>query len=434
MTWVVIALLIFISALYVAAEFAAVSVRRSRVRQKAEDGDRLARALLPYLDSPARLDRYIAACQIGITVSSLVLGAYGQARLVPVLEPLLARFSGMQEVAAESTAAIIILIVLTIALMVLGELVPKSLALQFPTQLALYTVVPMKWSLRAMSWFILMLNGSGVLILRAFGMRQTGHRHLHSPEELEYLIAESREGGLLQPNEHERLRRALQLGIRAVEDIMIPRVHIAAVEVNTRFDELVTIAAESPYSRLPVYRRTLDRMTGFIHIQDVARHSINDDPVRVDAVLRPLLFIPEGMTADRVLQRLRDGRQHIAIVVDEFGGTKGLVTIGDVLDEIFGGIAEEFTNEEYPEPELLNDGRVRLAGLTRLDEAGLLLGARLEGDSHTLGGLIAEHLGRIPRHGERFTIAGIEFEIDTVKSHVVQSVFARPNPMGGDVD
>lgn len=426
MPLVIIALLILINALYVAAEFSAVSVRRSRVRQAAEDGNRLARMILPYIEDGARLDRYVAACQIGITISSLVLGAYAQASLASRLVPLFQKLGGMQEVAALSTSAVIILLVLTVLQMVLGELVPKSLALQFPTPLALYTVLPMKWSLRLLSWFIFVLNGSGALILRMLGMRQTGHRHLHSPEEIEYLIAESKEGGLFDPEEHERLRRALHLGVRAVEDIMIPRVRIAAIEADTPFEEVLEFVAQSPYSRIPVYRRTLDRMLGFVHVQDIVRHSLDDQPTELARLIRPLLVIPEGMKADRVLQRLREGRQHIGIVVDEFGGTKGLVTIGDVLDEIFGGIAEEGPSDLYADPEVLEDGRIRMPGLTRLDEASLLLGVHLQGESYTVGGLVAERLGRIPDVGDKVEIGGASFEVEEVKAHVVTSVLARP--------
>ena len=334
MTFFIIALLILINALYVAAEFSAVSVRRSRVRQAAEDGNRFARMLLPVVDDAARLDRYVAICQIGITISSLVLGAYGQASLAPRLVPVFEGLGGMQQVAAESAAAGVILFALTIGQMVLGELVPKSLALQFSTPIALYTVLPMKWSFAAMSWFVFVLNGSGTLILRLFGMRQTGHRHLHSPEEIEYLIGESREGGLFEADEHERLRRALHLGVRPVEDIMIPRVLITAIEASAPFDEVLKLVARTPYSRIPVFRKTTDRMLGFVHVQDVVRHTLDERPVELQQLMRPILVVPEGMKADRVLQRLREGRQHIAIVVDEFGGTKGLVTIGDVPEGV----------------------------------------------------------------------------------------------------
>ncbi|MGH7448507.1 MAG: hemolysin family protein, partial [Longimicrobiales bacterium] len=316
----IVLLLIAINALYVAAEFAAVSVRRGRIRQSAEDGHPLARRLLPFITDPHRLDTYIAACQIGITISSLVLGAFGQARLAPMLAPLFTSIGGMQDVAAQSVSALVILVVLTFSQMVIGELVPKSLALQFPTATALYTVIPMQWSLRLLAWFIAVLNGSGLLILRLLGMKYTGHRHLHSPEEIEYLIAESREGGLLRPEEHERLNKALSLGVTRVEEILVPRTRIVALHVETSFPEAVRIARTSAYPRLPVYRESLDDMVGYVHIQDIASH-MNATDVSLRSLVRPLLVVPPRMTAERALSRMREERRHIALVVDEHGGT-----------------------------------------------------------------------------------------------------------------
>lgn len=424
-TWAIVSILIFINALYVAAEFSAVSVRRSRIRSLAEDGNRFARLLLPYLDDPAKLDRYVAACQIGITISSLVLGAYGQARLAPRLVPLFEQFGGMQQVAAESTAAIFVLIGLTVLQMVLGELVPKSLALQFPTPMALYTALPMKWSQRAMSWFILILNGSGVFILRALGGGQSGHRHLHSPEEIEYLITESTEGGMLEAQEHDRLRRALHLSTRHVEDIMVPRVDIVAVDVNMPFDEVRHVVSESPYSRLPVYRQSLDRMIGFVHVQDIVRNALNNGPTDISMLIRPVLVVPAGLTAERVLEHIRDGRQHMAIVVDEFGGTKGLVTIGDVLDEIFGGIADEADDQQVPDIHTLADGRIRMPGWTRLDELQVVAGVSWEGESYTVAGMIAEILGRIPVTGDTVHVDGADLEVESVRAHVAEWVVVK---------
>ncbi|MGH7464969.1 MAG: hemolysin family protein, partial [Longimicrobiales bacterium] len=320
----IVLLLIAINALYVAAEFAAVSVRRGRIRQSAEDGHPLARRLLPFITDPHRLDTYIAACQIGITISSLVLGAFGQARLAPMLAPLFTSIGGMQDVAAQSVSALVILVVLTFSQMVIGELVPKSLALQFPTATALYTVIPMQWSLRLLAWFIAVLNGSGLLILRLLGMKYTGHRHLHSPEEIEYLIAESREGGLLRPEEHERLNKALSLGVTRVEEILVPRTRIVALHVETSFPEAVRIARTSAYTRLPVYRESLDDMVGYVHIQDIASH-MNATDVSLRSLVRPLLVVPPRMTAERALSRMREERRHIALVVDEHGGTEGLI-------------------------------------------------------------------------------------------------------------
>jgi len=417
----VIMLLVLVNALYVAAEFAAVSVRRSQIQQQAEDGDRLARLLLPVLTDPHRLDRYIACCQIGITISSLVLGAYGQVALQPVLAPLFERFGGMQQVAAASAAATAVLLSLTAFQMILGELVPKSLALQFPSGVARFTVVPMRWSLRLLSWFIVVLNGSGTAILHLLGVRPTGHRHIHQPDEIDYLISESRKGGIFDAAEHERLRRALHLGVRRVEEIMVPRVHVHAVKADTPFEDVARLAAESPYTRLPVYEGSLDRIVGMVHMREIAIHAL-DGGTDLRNLVRRIALIPPGLTADRVLERLREEKQYMAVVLDEYGGTAGLVTLGDLLDEIFGGLAAEFAPDE-PLPERLPDGRVRLPGSMRLDEAEPWVGAIWEGESYTVGGLVLETLGRVPEAGESVDIEGIPVQVERV-GRTVESVLA----------
>jgi CBS domain containing-hemolysin-like protein len=423
----VLAILIAINALYVAAEFAAVSVSTSRIQRLAERRGGLARRLLPYLRDARALDRYIAACQIGITVSSLVLGAYGQARLAPALVPLLARLGDLQAVAAQSTSAVVVLIGLTVVQMVLGELVPKSLALQFPTRLALWTVVPMQWSQRLLVWFIAILNGSGVAVLRLFGFQASGHRHIHSPEELEYLIAESREGGLLAPHEHRRLRRALRLGALHVDEFLVPRIRIVALDIDDPADELLRAILESPFTRLPVYRETIDDIVGFVHTKDVARQAAEqgeDGTIDVASLIRPVLIVPASMTADQLLVRMREEKRQLAVVIDEYGGTAGLVTIEDVLEQVVGEIVDEF-KEPDPAPERLPDGRVRLPGVLHLDELETWIGASWEaGDFHTVGGRVVEVLGRIPRAGERVEIDGIPVEIEAVERHAVKSVLA----------
>ncbi len=424
-TFLIIFVLILINALYVAAEFSSVSVRRSRVRQRAEEGNALAQRLLPYIDDPHRLDRYIAASQIGITVSSLVLGAYGQARLAPVLEPLFAQVGGMQEVAAESTAAIVILIALTVSQMVLGELVPKSLALQYPTGLALYTVLPMQWSLRLMAWFIALLNGSGLLILRIIGVRQTGHRHLHSPEEIEYLIAESRAGGLLRPEEHERLRHALRLGVVKVEALMIPRTRIEAIDVDTAFAEAVKRARKSPFTRLAVYEGTVDQVLGVVHVQDLVARSVAHRPAPLRSLIRKVPMVPRQQSAEAVLTRLRAERSHLALVIDEYGGVAGLVTVGDILDQIFGGVPDEFKIASH-DAERLPDGRIRLRGDVDLASASQWTGAHWEGESVTVAGFIAEQLGHVPQNGETLSIHGVALEVEHTAHHVVTSVLVVP--------
>lgn len=422
----VILVLIALTALYVAAEFAAVSVRRSRIRQRAEQGDAAAIRLLPYLDDPQALDTYIAASQIGITLTSLIVGAYGQAALAGPLSGLIQSVRPMSDAAARSTAAGIILVTLTVLAMVLGELVPKSLALQFPTQVALRTSLPMRWSLIVFSVFIKFLNGSGALALRAMGVQPVGHRHIHSPEEIDLLIAESRDGGLLEPDEHRRLRRALQLGIRPARHLMVPRQEIVGVEIDTPSDVVLKRMAESPYTRLPVYRGDIDHVEGLLHTKDLFRGYLSGGHMAsVRQLMRPILMVHESVTADRLLTLMRERRSHLAIVMDEFGGVAGLVTLDDVLTEVMGEAPDEFRRNEK-RPERLDDGRVRLPGWMRLDQAEPWLGILWAGEADTVGGRVMEELGHVPAPGETVEIDGIRVVVEEVSGHAVSSVLATP--------
>lgn len=430
LVWAVILLLILVNALYVAAEFAAVGVRRSQVHQLAQQGNALARGLLPTLEDAGRLDRYIAACQIGITLSSLVLGAYGQATLGQGLAGFLSASLGWEALAAHSAAVATVLVVLTTLQVVFGELVPKSLALQFPTRLALFTYPPMRWSLALFRPFIVVLNGSGALLLRALGLGEVGgHRHIHSPEEIEMLLAESREGGLLEPEEQDRLRRALYLGRRTARQLMVPRRYVMALSLEAEPEEVLRVAVESPYTRLPVYRGSIDEVVGMIHTKDFAAFLARHGRLPALAeVLRPLPGVPSGATTDRLLAQLRRRRSRMAAVVDEYGGVEGIFTLEDVLAELFGDMADEFKGLE-PEPEPLPDGRLRLPGRMRLDEAEAWVGARWEGsEADTLGGLVTAALGAIPQGGERLELGGVEIEVERMDGTAVASLLVRPLP------
>ncbi len=424
--WAVILFLIAVNALYVAAEFATVSARRSRIRNLAEDGNGLAARLLPVLEDSHKLDTYIANCQIGITLSGLVLGAYGQATLAVQLSPLFQRWGGLREIAAQSTSALVVLIFLTALQMVLGELVPKSVALQYPTQTALYTVLPMKWSLKLFSWFIAVLNGSGLLLLKLIGMNQTGHRHIHSPEEIDLLIAESRKGGLLSPEEHRRLRRALRLGMRPARQLMVPRNRVAAVDLDETIDAILRQVADSPYTRLPAYRGSSDNVIGILHTKDLVLYQLKQSSTASLAeMVRPVPEILENVTADRMLEILRENHSHQAIVRDEFGGFAGLVSLDDVLAEILGEVSDEFKLGQ-PQPERLPGGRVRLPGFLRLDQAEPWIGGLWVGQTETVGGHVIEVLGYFPAAGERLMIKGVEIEVERVENRVIASILVRP--------
>lgn len=426
----VLVLLILLNALYVAAEFSVVSVRRSRIQMMSDEGHRLARLLFPVVSDSAQLDRYIAACQIGITLSSLILGAYGQSRLAPVLRPVFERFGATDDLAAESAAAAVVLVGLTALQMVLGELVPKSLAIRFPARTALYTVMPMRWSLTLFSWFIRVLNGSGILILRILGVRAAeGHRHIHSAEEIEMLIDESRE---IEPTENVRYRRALRLGMRPTRQLMVHRRNIEAVEISTPIEDVLDLVTDSPYTRIPVYRESFDDIVGILHTKDLVRHySEFGETGSIEKLLRPVLHVPETATADHLLEDLRLERTHQAIVVDEFGGVEGLVTLEDLLTDMLGEVTDEFKKGE-PQPERIEDGRIRMPGTMRLYEVEPWLGRRFEGESDTIGGYMAEHLGHIPDEGETLEIEGVSFVIERIDEHHVVSILATPAVSDGE--
>ena len=421
----VIAALLLVNALYVAAEFAAVSVRRSRLHQLKEDGNLLAAWLLPIVESPAALDRYIAACQIGITISSLVLGAYAQATIAVWLAPYFAAVGGLQQVVAESTSTVVVLLVLTTAQVVFAELVPKLVALQYPTQTSLYTLIPMMASRWIYRPFITWLNGSGILILRMVGAPYQTHRHIHSPDEIELLIAESRDGGLLEPDEHRRLQRALRLNLRQARQLMVPRKRISALAIDTPINEVVSIVVQSPYSRLPVYRGTIDNIVGILRTKDLVRWFVEGRPGATLAdLMRQIPSVHESVSADRILKDLRERRSHQALVVDEAGGTAGLLTLADVLTELFGHVGDEF-RPALPAIETLDDGRIRLPGEMGVDDAATLLETTWETDASTVGGLVTEALGHIPAGGETVVVGDFEFEVEGVRDRIPQSVAAR---------
>jgi CBS domain containing-hemolysin-like protein len=410
---------------YVAAEFAAVSVRRARIQQLASEGNVLASWLLPVLESPAALDRYISACQIGITLSSLVLGAYAQSTFAVWLTPYFASLGGLQNVTAQSTSIAVVLLLLTVCQVIFGELVPKSLALQHPTSTARYTLLamlPSQWIYRP---FIKWLNGTGLLLLRLAGASPQGHRHIHSPQEIELLIAESRDGGLLEPDEHRRLQRALRLNLRQAKQLMVPRTKIQALDIGTPLKEVITLVAQSPYSRLPVYRDSLDNIVGIVHTKDLVSWLVSDGANgSLASLIRPIASVHESVTADRILRELRERRAHQALVVDEFGGTAGLLTLEDVLAELVGDVGDEFKPAD-PVAEELSDGGVRLPGGMAVDDAATVLRTILETEAATVGGLVTAALGHLPLAGETVRIGDHEFEVERVAEKAVETVIVR---------
>lgn len=428
MTWLIIVativILIGFNALYVAAEFATISARRSRLVQMAEEkNSRSAQLLLRYVEDIHQLDNYVAACQIGITISSLVLGFYGQATLSEVLVPYLSRLGGFSTVAAQSLAATVVLIVLTVFQVVLGELVPKNIGVQYPERLALATVIPMRWSLaffRPLIWFF---NGSGRLLLRLIGIADSAeHAHIHAPEEILMLVEESGAGGLLDREERRLLENTLRLRELIVRQVMIPRTRMVTAPVNESVDTLLTMLAESPYSRLPLYEESVDNIVGLVHLKDLLCLKQQGSDQSVRSVMRNIQYIFESTPADEVFVTLQKQQYNMAIVLDEYGGTAGMVTLEDLVEEIFGELQDEF-DVELPVLQVQSNNRVVVRGDALISDLNEWLDLYLdEEDVDTIGGLILSEAGRVPEEKEEFTIDEITMRVEKMDGKGIKTV------------
>jgi putative hemolysin len=426
----VVSLMIFFNGLYVAGEFSSVSARKTRVIQMAEEGNRLARILLPVLQDRHKLDSYIAASQVGITLSSIVLGIFGEQQIAPLIAPWIANLpigthaeTGGHLVAA-GIASTLVLILLTTLQVVLGELVPKSIAIQYPERLALGTALPMKWSADyVLKPLVILLNGSGALILKLLGADDGGgHTHVHSPEEILIMLKESLRAGLIAADEGQFLQNVFRSSQLRAGEIAIPRPRMVAAPVDRPVREVLELAAESAYMRIPIYEGDIDHIIGFVHLRDLFGLYRSDDKASIRSIVRPAPFVPETLSSAEVWERLDEAQSYLAIVFDEYGGTSGLITREDLVEELFGELQDEFDQEQ---------ALITRAGAGRISVRGDMLISNINDkleinlpheESHTVGGLIMDSLGRIPEMGDAVEIQGIHLRVEAVEHHSVTEV------------
>lgn len=419
----IILALILATSLFVAGEFAIVSVPHSQVKQMAESGHPAARVLWPLLSNTHDFDRYIAACQVGITIAGLVLGAFGQAKLTEWLQPL---FHGDL---ANYLLTPGILIGLTAVTMVLGELVPKSLALQFPTKVALWTTFPMVASLWLLRLPIAVLNGSGNTLLRVMGFQPDSHHHVHSPEEIVLLLSEGETAGVLGSNERERMQKAIEISDWTVRDLMVPRPYLQMLDLKASLHHNLKKISRSNYSTLLVYRRQPDQIEGYIRCQEVLRYLLIHGQLRnFDSFIHPVLVIPRGLTIQRALDKFREHRTRLAVVVDDYGGVAGLLTLQDVLAELVGSVGDEFSHARgyY---RMLPDGRLRVSGQMRLEELREISGISWESEfASTVGGYLVAKLDRLPHRGQKLELDGVPVLVEKVSARAVLSIVVEKPP------
>lgn len=436
-----ILILIFLNGLFVAAEFATVSARRTRISQMAGTGNRLAKVILPIMEDSKALDRYVAACQLGITASSLVLGSLGQnyiavrlvepiTSLLVALEPILGNVGITSDAVATSAATTIsvtgVLVFLTILQVIFGELFPKSVAIQYPERVALVTAAPVTWSVQLLRPLIWLFNGSGNLILRLIGFNTHGaHSRAHSPAEIEILVTESHEGGLLDDEKRQMLRNAFRLRDLTARQVMVHRTRIIAAPVESSVVQLMELALEAGHTRIPLYQDSIDNFIGFVHIKDVFRlHVLGNS--NLAEILRDVVYVPETMPVVDVWETLSDRRQYMAVVFDEFGGTAGLITFEDLIEEIFGELQDEF-DDESALISLDAAGRFYLRGDLLVSDVNEYLDLELADVADTLGGLILSELGRPPEVGDEITSGNTVIRVEAMDDLSVLEVSLLPD-------
>ncbi len=409
---VLVLVLVVANGFFVAAEFSLVSVRRTRIAELVEKGNLRARDVQKAIENP---DNVIAATQLGITLASLGLGWVGEPALSHFLEPAVHLFPlDIQPEVSRSIAAGISFALITFLHVVAGELAPKSIALQDPEGTSLIVARPTLFTEVLFKPAIIALNGAGNLLLRLFGVEPaSGHELVHSVEELKMLVEASTEGGVMEKDEGEMLHAIFDFGELLVEQVMIPRTEIIAVEADASLQDTVQRMINHPYTKFPVYEDNLDQVVGIVHARDVI--AATQDPERKHCTARDLareaLFVPQAISVNRLLQEFRARRQHIAIVLDEYGGTAGLVTLEDLLEEIVGEVSGPF-DEQPPEIQPLADGQVLIDGLTLIDDVNEELGLHLS-DPHynTIAGYVLGRLGRIPGVGDAVEVDGVRLEV-----------------------
>lgn len=416
--------LLAVNAFYVAGEFALVTVERSRVGRMASDGDRRARRIMGGLE---RLSFHLSGAQLGITVSSLVLGLVAEATLGPVVEPVLEAFGLSEDLVPGFTVGLALLLG-TAAQLVFGELIPKNLAITFPLRTSFRFGLPMLTVNGVLSPVIRVLNATANSTIRLLGMEPREElAGVRSMEELELIIRASGEGGELSDDELALLTRSIAFAENLTSDVMVPRVNVIGLSEDSSVADLQAKSVVSGHSRFPIFRDSLDSIVGVAHVKDTLRvpTEARKSSVVTD-YMRPALVIPETQPVDTVLVELRTRGSGMAIVADEYGGTAGIVTSEDLLEEIFGDI-----EDEYDPVDRATDatGADELSGLLHRHEVEELIGWEWpEGRYETLGGLVTALLGRTAEVGDVVTLDGWAIEVTAVDATRVDRVRMREEP------
>lgn len=417
--------LVLANGFFVAAEFSLVRVRPTRVDELIAKGNITARIVRRAIDDP---DRFIAATQLGITIASLGLGWLGEPAVAHLIEPLLTWLPGSWiGVTAPAISAAIAFSLITFLHVVLGELAPKSVALQYPEETAFTVAKPTVFFENLFRPVIWLLNGTGNLILRTVGLQAPpGHQRVHSVEELKMLVTASEREGVIEAEDREMIHRAFEFSERQVHEVMIPRIDIVGLESTATVADLLRVFQKHSHARFPIYEENLDNIIGVVAIKDVLR-CLAENPQCFDQPLRDLIrppyFVPESKPIGDLLAEMRRQQRQMAVVIDEFGGTAGIVTAEELVEEIVGRLSDELAKEP-PAVETIDEHTFQIDAGQRVDEVNEELHLNLpEADEYeTIAGFVLHNLRRIPKEGEQFKYDNLRVTITAMKGPKIEKV------------
>jgi CBS domain containing-hemolysin-like protein len=412
----VIVVLIVLNGVYVAAEFAIVGAPRLAIERRARAGERLANAVHRILENPLEQDRFIATAQLGITLASLGLGMYGEHVLAGWIAGAIEASHVSEWIAVHAVASGIAVTILTYFHIVVGEMVPKSLALQRAERTVLWITPPMLWTKRILYPLVVGLNAAGNGVLRLMGVdtQAATHERYYTPQELELVVRESELAGALPEHSGRLLREIFKFGELTAAEAMTPRVHVVGIPVGSDAAAIEAILRSSPHTRYPVHDGDLDHVLGVAHVKDLLRLVLGGESVGREHA-RAMPTVPDSASLDSVLALMRQERAQMALVVDEYGGTAGVVTLQDLFEEVVGNVADAPATGAA---EISEDaaGRLLVPGTARLDEVGERLGVTLQHpDVHSVSGLVLTVLGRPPKLGDAIVYEGVRFEVTVVE-------------------
>jgi CBS domain containing-hemolysin-like protein len=414
-----VVVLVLANAFFVAAEFSLVGARRTRLDEMARAGDGKARLARRAVQS---LDRYISATQLGITLTSLGLGWIGEPALAGLIRNAFSWLPAvLATIATHAVASVIAFAIITVLHIILGELVPKAVALVYPEVVATWLVVPLTGFAWVMAWPIAALKSSANALLKLMSISPPGSQErLHSPDEIRILVEQSEEGGSLLKQDARLLEGVFEFSEKTAQEVMTPRTQMIALDADLSVEAAADEVAVARRSRYPVYTESLDEIVGVVHAKDILTALRSRPGQTVRSIMRPPLFVPGTREVEDVLADMKRLKTHLAVVLDEYGGTAGLVTMEDLLEEIVGPIYDEYDPQDKAAP---GDGAARLDGAMPITEFNAEFDAAVDDtDYTTLGGYVFGQLGRLPRQGDRVTVGPHVLEVVEMEGRRVKSL------------